>query len=174
MNKIWLNKNSKKELILFFNGWGMDMNIVNHIKPLGFNVCMLNNYNNLESLDDNFNDYDKIYIVAWSLGVWAAVQFISKSKINIEKSIAINGTSLPIDNEYGIDKEIFAATVNNWNDKNKQKFWLRMFGSKIIFNDFRKCLPKRETLEQRDEIIYLQNEILNNNSLRNYTWDTAI
>jgi biotin synthesis protein BioG len=109
MNKIWLNKNSKKELILFFNGWGMDMNIVNHIKPLGFNVCMLNNYNNLESLDDNFNDYNKIYIVAWSLGVWAAEQIISKSTIKIEKSIAINGTSLPIDNEIIIGTQRFVV-----------------------------------------------------------------
>ncbi len=174
MNITWINKNSAKKLILFFNGWGMDKNIVQHIKPLGYDICMFNNYTDIKYFDNNYDSYDKIYVIAWSLGVWAAERIINNVEIKIEKSIAINGTSLPIDNMYGIPKNIFEGTANNWNDKNKQKFWLRMFSGKTCLNDFSDCLPKRESADQKNEILYLTDKILKHESITTFNWDTAI
>ena len=44
----WLNKKNNEELILFFNGWGMDESVVSHINPENFDVIMIYDYNNLE------------------------------------------------------------------------------------------------------------------------------
>ena len=94
----FLHKSNKPKLILFFNGWGMNSSIVEHLEKSEFDIICLSNYNDKLNFDLNLLDsYKEIYLVAWSMGVWAAAESLKKHHINFKKAIAINGTTLPID-----------------------------------------------------------------------------
>ena len=48
----WLNRNNNQKLIVFFNGWGIDENIVKHLDCEDYDVLMFYDYN---TLDVDFN-----------------------------------------------------------------------------------------------------------------------
>ena len=86
----WLNKNNNSKLILFFNGWGMDECVVNHLKTDDYDVLMFYDYNSIET-DFNFkaiNLYKTKHLVAWSMGVMIASLF----EVDYTSKTAINGT----------------------------------------------------------------------------------
>ena len=46
----WLNKEvNNSKLILFFNGWGMDDNVVKHLDVEDYDVLMFYDYNTLDT-----------------------------------------------------------------------------------------------------------------------------
>ena len=49
----WLNRGENNKIILFFNGWGMDENVVKHLDCEDYDVLMFYDYNTLET--DLFN-----------------------------------------------------------------------------------------------------------------------
>ncbi|MGX3045525.1 pimeloyl-ACP methyl esterase BioG family protein [Helicobacter sp. T3_23-1056] len=69
--------------------------------------------------------YKKIYLIAWSMGVFVASMLLSDFAKkhnadfgydldkNFAQKIAINGTNIGIDNTYGIPHKIFAYTAKN-------------------------------------------------------------
>ena len=124
----WLNKKSEKNVIIFFNGWGMDESIVKHLDAEGYDVLMFYDYNFPETDFDfsTLNIYQKKYLVAWSMGVMTATFF----NINYTKKIAINGTLKPIDDMFGIPKRIYNLTLKNFSPKGAEKFIQNMFNQK--------------------------------------------
>jgi len=172
MNHLWISKKQNPTCILFFNGWGMDVNAIGHLELDGFDLCMYYNYHNIGSIHDNLLNYQTIILVAWSLGVWAAEQIISQSGIKIHKSIAINGTSCPVHDQYGIPCKIFAMTIKGWNETSKVKFNQRMMGENQKTNDYERFLSGRSSDDQKKELqaIYTANK--NNQHLMH--WDFAI
>ena len=68
----WLNKEvNNSKLILFFNGWGMDENVVKHLDVEDYDVLMFYDYNTLDT-DFDFNSlnfYHEKNLIAWSMGV---------------------------------------------------------------------------------------------------------
>ena len=124
----WLNKTENqfnKKLIVFFNGWGMDENIVNNLSCENYNVLMFYDYNNL---DVNFDfsilkEYLEKYLVAWSMGVMIATLF----DLDYKSRIAINGTLKPIDDKYGIPSKIYNLTLKGFSPIGAQKFIKNMF-----------------------------------------------
>ncbi len=130
MKTKWLNRKQYKQCVLFFNGWGMDEMAVSHIDMSGLDICMCYDYTTLDSLEEDFSAYQKVIVVAWSLGVWAAGEVLSKTTINIEKAIALNGTLQPVDVRFGIAPSIFKNTQLNWNISNRMRFNRRVLGGK--------------------------------------------
>ena len=101
----WLNKVNNDDLIVFFNGWGMDESVVSHLDFANHDLLMFYNYNSIET-DFPFYELDKYStktLVAWSMGVMTASLF----DINYDYKVAINGTLKPIDNMYGIPVRIY-------------------------------------------------------------------
>ena len=45
----WLNKHQNNNIIVFFNGWGMDESVVHHLDFSDYDVVMFYDYNNLET-----------------------------------------------------------------------------------------------------------------------------
>ncbi|MEA3505083.1 MAG: DUF452 family protein [Bacteroidota bacterium] len=172
MTHTWITKTSECKLILFFNGLGMDENTLCGFNNAGYDVCMFYNYNELTSLKESFDEYDEIYVVAWSMGVWVAEQVLKISELRITKSVAINGTLLPISSEFGIAKNIFKGTAKNWDERNRKKFFMRMFASKNLFEKYNNSLPKRDTAEQKEELLFLAEEASKCNRL-GFNWDMA-
>lgn len=159
----WLHNTEQRNIIVFFNGWGMDEAVVSHLEAKNYDVIMFYDYNDL-SIEFDFtmlNKYQKIYIVAWSMGVMLASLF----DINFHKSIAINGTLKPIDNQYGIPEKIYDLTIKSFNENSAKKFIENMF---IDLPD--KFLCKRELDNQKSELVALKNYIGN----ENFVYDKVI
>ena len=152
----WLNKKKHNDIIIFFNGWGMDENIIQHIDYEHYDIIMFYDYNSLDT-DFDFKileKYNNKYLIAWSMGVMIATLF----DIKPTKSIAINGTLKPIDDKFGIPKRIYDLTIKNLSPDGVQKFINNMF---ITTND--KYVNNREFLNQKNELISIKSYTANQN-----------
>lgn len=173
MNQFWINNKNNDQCILFFNGWGMDENAISHILPLNYDVCMYNDYNPISRIKLNPEAYNKIFVVAWSLGVWTTSKIINEPKLKIEKAIAINGTLKPVDMDKGISPLVFNTTLESWNDDNRTRFNQRMFGGKKQMVNQNHHLSKRSVENQKAELEYLQAEI-SSRPQTDFNYDCAI
>ncbi|MBR1776379.1 DUF452 family protein [bacterium] len=146
----WLNKKENSKLILFFNGWGMDEGIVEHLEFSDFDVLMFYDYNNLSTNFDfkELNKYCSKYLVAWSMGVMTATLF----SLEYKSATAINGTLKPIDNHFGIPERIYDLTAKNFSPKGKDIFIKNMFD-----NIPAKFNIKRSFESQKSELKALKN-----------------
>ncbi len=117
----WLNKKKNKNLIVFFNGWGMSEKAVSHLIFDDYDVLTFFDYRSFEINDFDFSEYENKILIAWSMGVYVCNYFYEKFK-DFDKYIAINGTQKPIDDKYGIPKTIYNLTVDNFNDLSCAKF----------------------------------------------------
>ena len=141
----WLNKKENKKLILFFNGWGMDECVVNHLQPEDCDVLMFYDYNTLET-DFDFkllSTYTEKYLIAWSMGVMTASLF----DIDYVSKTAVNGTLKPIDDKFGIPKRIYDLTLRGFSPKGAEKFIKNMF----IENESLP-VPQRDFENQKSEL----------------------
>ena len=141
----WLNKKNNKNLIIFFNGWGMDESIVNHLEFENNDLLMFYDYN---SLDTNFDFslleiYKNKYLIAWSMGVMTATLF----EIDYVSKTAINGTLKPIDDKYGIPKRIYDLTLKGFSEKSAEIFIKNMFSEPVKLP-----IIKRSTENQKSEL----------------------
>jgi len=155
MKKLWINKQNSPELLLFFNGWGMDEKPFKHLAVDDLDVLMIYDYTVLEDIPE-LDDYKTIHLVAWSLGVFVAAKLLSG--IEFASTIAINGTLKPIDECEGIAPAIFQGTIDSWSDIARMKFNRRMCG--IEHNkQFKANAPERSIESQKSELIALQEQI---------------
>jgi pimeloyl-[acyl-carrier protein] methyl ester esterase len=173
MNKHWINKVNNPKCILFFNGWGMDENAVLHLNNDHFDICMFNNYNHIPNLSDSFTNYQSVFVIAWSMGVWMASEVLSNTKIAVQKSIAINGTPCPIHNQYGIPENVFYHTLNGWNEVSRTKFNRRMMGGEGNTAQYQQYLSAQTPDVQKNELQWLYSNIQNKPS-RKFNWHTAL
>ncbi|NMW19360.1 MAG: DUF452 family protein [Chlorobiaceae bacterium] len=162
MKTVWLRKQGADELLLFFNGWGMDHRIAAHLlhESLAadfspdFLVCY--DYRTLEPdswFIKEISRYDCITVVAWSFGVWVAQ--LTELPV-VERAIAINGTLHPVDAELGIPPELFHATLSTYSEENRHRFNRRMCGSREALALFSTMSPDRKTSDQLEELERLQ------------------
>ena len=148
MKSLWLNKRNNKNLIVFFNGWGMNETIVSHLDCNCNDVLMFCDYRKLDIENFDFSRYKNKFLVAWSMGVYITNLFYDKLKY-FNKKIAVNGTFYPVDNNYGIIEKIYNLTVNNFNETSCKKFVQRMFINKeLLFN--------RTIQELKDELVSIK------------------
>ncbi len=156
MNHKYLNKKNNDKIIIFFNGWGMDENVVEHLEVSDFDVVMFYDYCNLDiqnNIFEEINDYNEKYLIAWSMGVGVSSIFCDNIE-NITRKIAINGTLKPIDNDFGIPEKIYDMTANNFNEVTLKKFVQKMF----INGNVPKALAFQcDVAQKKDELVALKN-----------------
>lgn len=173
MKKIWINKKNHKKCLIFFNGWGMDENTTSHLDVGDYDVCMCYDYSNFEFDDLIFKNYHELYLVAWSMGVFAASQTLKFSKLEFSKKVALNGTERPMDDNFGISVAIFKGTLDNWSVPNRVKFNARVFGGRKGVSESVNRLPKRDSENQRTELRFLFQQITELPE-SNLAWDCAL
>ncbi len=157
MKNSWLSKNDSEKLILFFNGWGMDCNIVKHLNPSCYDVLMFNEYYSTDidtGTIETINNYKEVNVISWSFGVWASSFIIDKIN-NLKSVIAINGTLKPIDDYEGIAEKILNLTLKNFSEENYKKFFSNMFYDKNKINfeksstrDFKELLEELKLIKK--------------------------
>ena len=117
----WINKKNNDKLIVFFNGWGMDENIISNLLFEDYDILSFFDYRNIKKIQIDLSNYKEKYLIAWSMGVYVCNFFYDEFK-NFDKFIAINGTQKPIDNNYGIPVEIYNMTIERFNEQSCKKF----------------------------------------------------
>lgn len=111
-------------LILFFNGWGMDENCIkNIILPRNFELKIINFPYIVENI--NFSIYDEIIPIGWSFGSYYLSKYILENNLKFKRVISINGTPETIGN-YGITPKIFEFTLNTLTPDSLLKFYKNM------------------------------------------------
>lgn len=168
--------------ILFFNGWGMDCNAVNHLQSSNYDVFVIYDYRSMQlaeieeitgEISEIFNSYEEVYLLAWSLGVWVAQSLLAPYFAKFTKTIAINGTPQPVDDNFGIAKHVFAHTLENWNERNRKKFNARMCGGNLQLNEWQEFMSQQLCEEQQQELQVLYNAIADSNT-ENAQWTKAV
>lgn len=111
-------------LIIFFNGWGMNETIISHLKiPQRFSFYHLSFPYEIDI--EIFKNYKKIFFIGWSFGVFYMADFISKHKFMIKNkfyTVAINGISHLME-KGNLDKRVLFLTYKNLNEKNMEIFY---------------------------------------------------
>lgn len=129
MKHHFIRCNQTEVLELIFAGWGMDYNLF--IKEKGENdLCICYDYTDLTFDSSVLKTYKEIRLIAWSFGVWVAATILSHQNLPISRSIAINGTLFPVNEEKGISPTIFTGTLRGLSSKTIEKFNRRMCGTK--------------------------------------------
>lgn len=156
----WLVKNNADQVVVFFNGWGMDKRIFPRLEG-GMDLVVCWDYRTL-SIDSkpSFTGYRKIHVVAWSMGVWAAANTLAEWGIHPAHLVAFNGTERPVDNRWGIPLPVYLLTERHIDEKGREKFFSRMFTDRKEEEKFFSCRPERELVEQIQELqaIRMQSE----------------
>ncbi len=173
--KTYIRRREKNtRLVVFFGGWGTDENMFAPLCSDDFDFIMFYNYSADEALVlPETKRYERITLIGWSLGVWAAEYFISRTKIIPDISIAVNGTPFPTDNRYGIPLSVFEGTMNNITEENMEKFYLRVFGDKKTYLINSSRVPKRTIKSLQDELRWLYNRIMEQNE-SGFKWTYAV
>ncbi len=125
----WLNKNNNKNLIVFFNGWGSI--VPEELLYNNFDLLMLHDYSDFTPLTADFSSYEKKYLIAWSLGVYVCNFYFDNFK-DFNGFTAINGTLMPVNDNYGIPVNAYDLTINNFNELTCKKFMKKIGSSSEI------------------------------------------
>lgn len=147
----WLIENNNKNIIVFFNGWGMDEKIVSHLGSVNYDVLMFYDYRSFEHYNFDFSKYHKKILICWSMGVFVCNYFYENLK-DFDKFIAVNGTQKPIDDNFGIPVMIYNLTVENFNELSCEKF-VKKISSTVTLKEY--CT--RPTKDLKQELISIQN-----------------
>lgn len=173
--KTYIRRREKNtHLVVFFGGWGTDENMFVPLCSDDSDFIMFYNYSADEALVlPETKTYERITLIAWSIGVWAAEYFATKTKIIPDISIAVNGTPIPADDNYGIPVSIFEGTMNNITEENMEKFYLRVFGDKNTYLINCDRVPKRTVKSLQDELRWLYNRIMEHKE-SDFKWTYAV
>ncbi len=112
-----------------------------------------------------------IHLLAWSMGVWAATQVLTK--IPLASATAINGTPTPISDTHGIPVAIFEGTLVTFSEVGLLKFRRRMCGGGEALKAFMEVAPQRSLDDLRLELATLFQTVSERPS-QPLTWTRAI
>ncbi len=173
--KTYISRREKNNrLVLLYGGWGTDENVFTPLLNNEFDFILFYNY----SADEAFvfpeiKTYEKIVLIGWSLGVWAAEYMAPKTGIKPDVTIAVNGTPVPTDNKFGIPLNEFESILNNISEENMEKFYINMFGDRKTFKANIDRIPVRTIKSLKDELRWLYNRIMEQKE-PGFRWDYAV
>jgi biotin synthesis protein BioG len=173
MKVFWHKKEENTRLLLLFNGWGFDRKIFQSADIPGHDIASVYDYTDIKPEQFNFTRlYPEVTIIAWSYGVFVA-DFFSESIFNVQKAVAVNGSTTPIDDKKGIPVKIFLATMQSFNERNREKFYIRIAGGLTAYKQIAGILPDRDVDNQLNELKSLY-ELSLKERTNGLNWDFAI
>ena len=137
MKHCWLHQQGNQDCLLFFAGWGMCPEVFADIPSGDIDVLMFHDYRGMEIEDltsalaeGGGEAYRHVYLLSWSMGVWAASLFFGKNSANLPSlfaAIAIGGTCSPIDDKLGLPEQNFAEMAEQLTPARVKAFHSSMF-----------------------------------------------
>lgn len=148
MKYTWLNKSNNKDLVIFFAGWSFDAEPFRFLAADEVDVVVIYDYRDL-AFDLDFSGYEKYYLLAWSMGVYIA-PILRNILPAFEAAVALNGTPMPIDNEFGIPVRTFDLTLKYAAEGLKGKFYQNVFFDDVQVEKYW-ANPVKRTIDDRVE-----------------------
>jgi len=112
-----ISADNTRPLLLVFLGYSFTPDCIQHLECGSYDLSVVYDYKTLE-VNLDFIQNRNVYVVAWSMGVWAASQFLAqgveKFNATIQKAVAINGTPYGIDDRYGIPSQVFLKSIEQF------------------------------------------------------------
>ncbi len=171
MNLKIISAAGNKRLILIFSGWGTDPAPFRRLSVEGYDIAVVWDYRTEIADTADIEGYEEIVVVGWSFGVVSATRFMkSNPRLPVTSTIAINGTTYPVDDQLGIPEAIFSGTLAGLSDDTLRKFYRRMSGSSDAFREFMAQPPERAIEELKEEL----KSIAARESVDGSRWDVAI
>jgi len=151
-----------ENLLIFFNGWGMDRSLAAAWELPGTDLLVLSEYTGSDRLPEAAGRYSRCGVLAWSLGVWrAAALLASGPELPPGPRVAVNGTLEPLSAETGIAPLIFEKTLRNWLlPETREKFLLRMTGARFP-------ISRRTPESQQEELAFLGRAVRETGRVKN-------
>jgi biotin synthesis protein BioG len=173
--KTYIRRREKNnQLVVLYGAWGTDENVFTPLCNDEFDFILFYNYSADEALVlPEMKTYEKITLIGWSFGVWAAEYLSPKTGIIPDVTIAVNGTPIPADDQFGIPLNLIEGTLNNITEENMGKFYLRVFGDKKTYLTNLDRVPKRTLKSLHDELRWLYNRIMEQKE-PGFRWDYAV
>lgn len=109
-------------MLLIYAGWSVDASYFEGLHCPGYDIAVAHEYSRLKA--PAIGNYDEVVLIAWSLGVHAAE--ITAHGLPLTLTIAVNGTSTPVSDTFGIPEVIYKATAQNLSEQTLTKFRRRM------------------------------------------------
>lgn len=154
MQSVWLHHNTHRECILFLAGWGMDPGPFGFLSTNECDLCMIYDYRQLRPISLKcFAGYERLHLVAWSMGVWVAGHLLADQGPSFASCTAIGGTLTPVDTLRGIPPEMYTAMVAHFNQETLDSFYRSMFDSEELLARFLADKPQRKLSELREEMV---------------------
>lgn len=154
----WLNKQNNSKLIIFFAGWSFDENPFKFLACENFDVLIVYDYSTIDENIEKFTSYKEINLIAWSMGVFVA--YLLKDKLpKFNKKIAINGTPLPVNDEFGIPIKPFLLTLRHARTGLEGKFYRNIFDTKEEFEKYSTMSVNRSIENRETELKSLYDKI---------------
>lgn len=158
-------------LVLLFAGWSCEAQQFAALRLKGCDVAVVYDYRSLEFEQEYSSSYDRVVVVAWSFGVWAASHLMSRELLDFSAlNIAINGTPVAVDDSYGIPSRAFALTVRSIAAGGIDKFNQRVYGS--CYDS--ETLSARAFEEQVEELKKLSDYFVSYGGYDAECWDVAM
>lgn len=173
MKHYFIQQKNYSRLTLFFAGWGMDECPFMDYCPVDSDLLICYDYRSLDFDFTLLQGYQKIRLVAWSMGVWAASVVLQHMDLPVCESIAVNGTMTPVDDSKGIPRTIFERTLAGMNDVALEKFIRRMCLKKEMTAAFLAKRPKRPVAELKEELQRI-GEQSGSCAVSGFTWKRAV
>lgn len=174
MKQVFIVKENNPKLVLFFAGWGMDEHVFYDHRPNRSDLMICYDYRSLSFDATLLAPYSSVYVVAWSMGVWAAEQIFINGGLKKMHMVAYNGTPFPVSDDFGIASTVYQGTYDGLNEKTLSKFYKRMCGSISSMLEFEQRLPKRSIEELKQELLTIKELSESNNIIGRCVWDKAI
>ncbi len=110
MQETWLKQEGSRDLVIFVLGWAATPNAVQHLAFEGCDIFCVDDYREMRELRaEEFSQYRRIYLFAWSFGVWVSEQIATQ--LPLYRAIALNGTPMPVDDRYGMRLRVVMRTM---------------------------------------------------------------
>lgn len=171
-----IHQEGNDRLLIFFTGWGTTPEVAAHLQlPEGCDYLTAYDFRTVSPQElPPLGEYKEVYMAAWSMGVWA-LDTLAEHLPKPTKAIAINGTPLPMNDQYGIPNETFRGTMKGLDDDNRERFNRRMCGGKkllAVFNTF--AARSTEDLKEELDSAYLLVKDLPDNTPPRLAWSESI
>lgn len=153
----WLRKQGSRRLKVFALGWAADESMLGQVEmESDCDVMCVYDYRIVERLGME-HGYAEVSLVAWSYGVWAAEQIFGGW--SFVQAVAVNGTPMPVDENYGIAKRLFDLTVRGVEKTGLEKFAQRMCDGADRVVEIKRskdeCVEELKALGQQFETEYI-------------------
>lgn len=165
----FLRNNNSNELILLFNGWGMDER---PYKPIASSrdILFVSDYTDLE-LNFDFSKYEKIILMTFSAGAFMAA-YLKEKLPKLDLKIALSGNFYLFKDGLGTPQEMLYA-MENVSFENALEFRKNLVDTVKDYNLFNKNQPHR-TLESSLKEIKLLQEYSKENKTLDFEFDKVI